>query len=60
MEARLRHFATKEDIRRIEGLISRREASMLPWVIGILGVAFLSMVVALLCSVIADPGQLGM
>ncbi len=59
VEARLRHFATKEDIRRIEGLISRREASMLPWVIGILGVAFLSMVVALLCSVIADPGQLG-
>ena len=48
MEAHLQHLATKEDIRRIEGLIAQREASMLRWLIGILVVASVSLAVALI------------
>ena len=48
VEAHLQHLATKEDIQRIEGLISKREASMLRWLIGIIAVATISLGVALL------------
>lgn len=48
VEAHLQYLATKEDIQRIEGLISRREASMLRWLIGIIAVASISLVVAMI------------
>ena len=48
MEAHLPYLATKEDIRRVEGLISQREASMLRWLIGIIAVAGISLVVAII------------
>ncbi len=60
IEAHFQHAATKEDIRRLEGLISQREASMLRWLIGILAVASISLAVALFRSFAAGGGHFGM
>ena len=48
LEAHLQHLATKEDIRRIETLIARRESFMLRWFIGtVIGVAVIVLTVAI-------------
>ena len=48
LEAELKHLATKEDIRRIEALIARREASLQRWLIGVIGGAAVALTLALL------------
>ena len=47
IEARLDYLATKEDIKRVEALISQREATMLRWLIGVLVAACGSLIIAL-------------
>ena len=48
IEARLDYLATKEDIQRVEKLISDREASLQRWMIGILLAAIGTTIAALL------------
>ncbi len=48
IEARLDYLATKEDIRRVEALITQREASMQRWLIGVVSGAALAVIVALI------------
>ncbi|MCY3880234.1 MAG: hypothetical protein OXF74_13775 [Rhodobacteraceae bacterium] len=48
IEARLDYLATKEDIRRVEALISQREVSLQRWMIGLVSGAALAVVVALI------------
>lgn len=48
LEAHLNYLATKEDIQRLETLMAQREAVLLRWLIGIIAVAAISLVVALI------------
>lgn len=48
IEARLDYLATKEDIQRVEKLISDREASLQRWMIGLVSGAALAVIVALI------------
>ena len=48
IEARLDYLATREDIRRVEALISQREASMQRWLIGVVSGAALAVIIALI------------
>ena len=47
IEARMEHVATREDLAKIEVLIERKESTMLRWLLGIMAVAGISLVVAL-------------
>ena len=48
IEARMEHVATREDLAKIETLIERKESTMLRWLLGIMAVAGISLVVALI------------
>ena len=48
IEARMEHVATREDLAKIEVLIERKESTMLRWLLGIMAVAGVSLVVALI------------
>lgn len=48
IEAKMEHVATREDLAKIEVLIERKESTMLRWLLGILAVAGVSLVVALI------------
>ena len=48
IEARMEHVATREDLAKIEVLIERKESTMLRWLLGIMAVAGISLVVALI------------
>ena len=48
IEAQLEHMATREDLAEVKALIERKEASMLCWLLGLLSVAAISVVVAML------------
>lgn len=47
IEAKMEHVATREDLAKIEVLIERKESTMLRWLLGIMAVAGVSLVVAL-------------
>ncbi len=53
LETELKHLATKEDIKRVEKLISDRESIMLKWLIGIIATAVISLVVVLIRTFIS-------
>lgn len=48
IEARMEHVATREDLEKIKTLIERKESTMLRWLLGIMAVAGISLVVALI------------
>lgn len=48
IEAKMEHVATREDLAKIEVLIERKESTMLRWLLGIMAVAGVSLVVALI------------
>ena len=48
IEAKMEHVATREDVTKVEVLIERKEATILRWLLGILAVAGVSLVVALI------------
>ncbi|MCY4462157.1 MAG: hypothetical protein OXC26_17475 [Albidovulum sp.] len=48
LEAHLHHLATKEDISEIKVLISERETLMLRWLIGIISIASITLIAAIL------------
>ena len=48
IEAKMEYVATREDVTKVEVLIERKEATMLRWLLGILAVASVSLVVALI------------
>ena len=56
IEAKMEHVATREDIAKVETLIERKEATMLRWLLGILAVAGVSLVVALIRVFALAPG----
>lgn len=47
IEAKMEYVATREDVTKVEVLIERKEATMLRWLLGILAVAGVSLIVAL-------------
>ena len=47
LEARLDYLATKEDVSEIKTLIATREATMLRWLIGLVGVSAISLLTIL-------------
>ena len=48
IEAKLENMATRENLARIETSIAQREASMQRWLLGIIAMAAISLVVALI------------
>lgn len=48
IEAKMEHVATREDLKKVEVLIERKESTMLRWLLGIIAVAGVSLVVALI------------
>ena len=48
IETLIENMATKTDIQAIETLISRREATMLKWLIGLVSIGAISLVAALI------------
>lgn len=48
IEAKMEHIATREDLAKVEVLIERKESTMLRWLLGILAVAGVSLIVALI------------
>lgn len=44
----MEHVATREDLEKIKTLIERKESTMLRWLLGIMAVAGISLVVALI------------
>ena len=48
IEAKIEHLATREDVTKIEVLIERKEATILRWLLGILALAGISLMVALI------------
>ena len=48
IEAKMEYVATREDVTKVEVLIERKETTMLRWLLGILAVAGVSLVVALI------------
>ena len=54
----MEHVATREDIAKVETLIERKEATMLRWLLGILAVAGVGLVVALIRVFALAPGRI--
>ena len=52
IETRMESMATKEDIQAIKTLIAERESKMLRWLIGICSIGAISLVVALVRTLI--------
>jgi len=48
IEAHLEHAATREDVAEVKALIERKESTMLRWLIGIIAIAAVSLMAALL------------
>lgn len=48
IEAKMEHVATREDVSELKVLIERKESTMLRWLLGILAVAGVSVLAALL------------
>ena len=48
IETELKHVATREDVEAIKTLIERKEATMLRWLLGLVGVAAITLVAAVI------------
>lgn len=53
IEAHLEHVATREDVAEIKALIERKESTMLRWLVGVIAVAAISLLAALLRTFIS-------
>ena len=53
IEAHLEHTAKREDVSEIKALIERKESTMLRWLVGVIAVAAISLLAALLRTFIS-------